>query len=213
MSSLIGLTGAYALTDHVAITGSLANNNVPRDTAFLYDSLQSIVSQQIRSRNVSDFEFSGGYFTKLGDKKKFTIEVFGGGGVSFNKDKVSLLDIGTNVMDEVRNPFNLGYYRFYVQPSFGRNSRFFDYGVTTRIQYIGYPSTGLHDLIIEPVLFARVGVKRLKFMVQGGGVIPVVQNQSDFTPFTISGGIQYLHQAKKDKQKDKKKEAEKKGKK
>lgn len=212
MSSLIGLTGAYALTDHVAIAGSLANNNVPKDTAFLYDTLQTIISQQIRSRNVSDFEFSGGYFTKLGEKKKFTLEIFGGGGVAFNKDKLDLLDVGSNVRDEIKNPFGMSYYRFYIQPSFGKNSRFFDYGVTTRIQFISYPSTGLNDLIIEPVLFARVGVKRLKFMVQGGGVIPIIQAQSDFSPITISGGIQYLHQAQKKKLDDKTKKIEKKGK-
>jgi hypothetical protein len=191
-SSLFGLHSAYAITDHIGLGFTGASNNIPVDTALIYDTLGAIVNKQLRRTNITDLEFSSGYFTKIGDKHSF--EVFGGGAIALSKTKIEDITISTNTIREIKNPFEAAYYRIYIQPSIGKNSKFFDYGITVRSQLIGYISSVNKDIdvIIEPSLFARIGFKKFKFMVQGGGVLPVTGSSETYTPFTVSGGFQYL---------------------
>ncbi len=117
-------------------------------------------------------ELALGYFRSLDATKKAIFEFSGGYALAFVEDKGHSEPYGDHI--------KTNYHKFYIQPSIGAATDYFDGAFSLRfvgLKYDNYNNlSNINDqsgqkgmpLYLEPVLTGRVGYKYVKFSVQGG---------------------------------------------
>jgi hypothetical protein len=183
--------GAYAITDHVAVSGTLGTGG-SRDTVTTKDSFQQPVSTSINTRRIKDNELSIGYFTPVGhDGSSF--EFFAGMGFAHRKTKVNFTDFKNSANNFNTESIDHRYQRLFFQPSFGRNGKFIDIAISNRFTFITYERNGNVDrrteFISETVMTARYGYKNVKLMTQVGFTLFNVESPYAYYPFTFGFGL------------------------
>jgi hypothetical protein len=199
--NLSNLQLAYAITDHI---GVMANGQY------------STMSQSTTSGNIVDEDISKqmlgeigvGYFKPLGEYAVF--EVYGGGGygnVSINTKSTGL------VTGDFERTFTAPVSKIFIQPSIGLTNETFDIAFTPRLTGMnygerkldGFPtnefdrdnilvSDGLYSLkgmhmFFEPGVTFRVGIKWVKFQIQGFYVGQISGEETTYIPVQIHLGI------------------------
>lgn len=118
-------------------------------------------------------ELALGYYRVLDDNRTTVFEISGGYGLAFVEDK--------GHREPYSDHLKTNYHKFYIQPSIGTATDFFEGALTLRMVALKY--TNFRNLTfpdqdrniypgmcnyIEPLITARVGYKYLKFTVQTG---------------------------------------------
>ncbi len=155
---------AYAITDHVGV--------------MLNGSFSDRTFQESNDYHRHNFlEFGTGYYTKL--EENIRVEVFVGAG-------------NGNVVTVNNTTINANLTRFFIQPSIGYSSNYFDFSFTTRLAAVNVKtgSIGNTNLFIEPVLTTKFGSKYVKGMLQFGLSLPTKSPEFNFLPFMLSVGLQ-----------------------
>lgn len=161
--------GAYALTDRVALMANLMMVSYKKP-----DSLTSItVKGQVA-------EAGGGLY------KEFSSNLVGDVYAGFGGGSVTTTDRRTDSLGRVyMNNFSAGIYRFFVQPSFGFTSRYFDAAVSVRACMVRYSAPDTSNIMpgymtdnhlenvnrqtfffLEPAFTVRAGDGNLKLQGQ-----------------------------------------------
>jgi hypothetical protein len=176
----IDIQTAYAFTDHlgIMINGSFMTND----------------TSQYGDHHKHTFgELGLGYYNKLGSV--FRVETFAG----FGMGRASAYDSFFFIVPQAI--IADGHYsRIFVQTSIGASTDFFDGGLTLRGCYVNfykytYGGTDFShkddDFFFEPVLFARIGWKYIKFQTQFGLSVPMNDNLINYQPFMMSFGLHF----------------------
>ena len=150
LNSGIQAKGAYAITDHLAITASFSGNKqVEAYSKNWSDGLHNYDSNFIRYNNRIT-ELGAGYFTTL-QNRKTTLNIYGG--VGFGKNKI------TDIAQLTDNTYLLSYLnttvkKYWLQPSVHHiTGRRFNIGVATRLTLLDQKK--LHTNWNEEQLKAR----------------------------------------------------------
>ena len=107
----LDLQGAYAISDHWAVTASYLDRKEKDLYVASYGGFDSSVVNY--KRNFS--ELGGGYFTTLNKKKTIAFNLFGG----FGKGKFSFTDQGIDANDRLYSRmYQSNLSRWFIQPSF-----------------------------------------------------------------------------------------------
>lgn len=152
-------------------------------------------------------ELGFGYYTALGLAR---FEVYGGYGIG-GVDSYFKSNLFTKNAQAI-------YHRIFIQPSIGIGSDFADLAFTTRFVFVNMHlnsttletyNTGKLDTFFEPAITARFGYKYIKFFMQFGLSIPLIdmnENIYEYEPFIIALGIhltitdKYFNKKKEEKQ-------------
>jgi hypothetical protein len=162
---------SYAITDHlgVMVNGSFADRT--SDSTDNYNKHRFI-------------EAGAGYYQKIGSIGRF--EAYGGGG--FGKLK-AYQNVGFWISNADVNTL-----RFFIQPAIGISTDVFDGSIATRIVALNMKQDILSstELLIEPVITAKVGYRYIKAVFQFGMSLPIDDKTIDFTyqPLIFSIGLQ-----------------------
>lgn len=187
------LHGAYAITDHIAVSATTAGIAQTNDTTFNYDTAFKVVGYNSSQKNISDNEISLGAFKNFEDGT--TLEIYGGMGFAREKYVNSRVDYINPAMNSTTKGKSLNYRRVFIQPAIGKMSNFLDFGYANRFSFIFYengPGNSVSkDFISESVLFTRFGYKYVKFMIQFGFTLSSSNNRYDYFPFTIGAGLYF----------------------
>lgn len=187
-SSMGELHAAYALTDHFALSGTVAYAK-REDTAFTYDSFKNKTSRTINKDRYNDNELAIGYFKSFDDNTVF--EVFTGLAFQNHVEKVRYDNYAQSSKNFNIRDNNLNYTRFFIQPTFGKSTRHGDFGFVNRVTFFNYHPDGQRDYIWDSVLFLRVGLKNFKLMWQMGLTLSGANNYYDYFPFNAGFGLYY----------------------
>jgi len=180
-TSNVDIQAAYGLTDKIAImaNGSFANRyrtKIIGDSTFYH------------IHNLG--EIACGYYNKVGRSGR--IEVFGGLGYGTTTDYDQLDNYGVNV--------NGKYGKIFIQPNVGSVSDVFDGAMSLRLVYVkyfdfNYAGTNYkskQSIFVEPVMTGKIGYKYLKFIVQAGISIPVIQDKLVlWNPLILNIGLDF----------------------
>ena len=89
---------------------------------------------------------------------------------------------------------NVSYYRFFLQPSIGYASNYFDASLATRIVMVNIQQESNRNtgFFFEPAGTIKVGMPSFKFVFQLGVSVPVNSDRIEFNyqPFMFSVGLQ-----------------------
>lgn len=167
-NSGIDAQAAYAITDKFAI---MANSSISRQNEEVTP--YSSGSSKTDTYSHTLFEGAVGYYKTPTDWLNF--EVFGGFGMS--DVDVSTYSYTYEYPEGVWNNFSLKgqYQRYFIQPSMGYVSDYFDIAFTPRLAMVNF-SGKLNNTIdksgtgvfVEPNLTFKVGFKQFKFFTQFG---------------------------------------------
>lgn len=136
----LDLEGAYALSDHWAVTTSFFyRKERDRETG------RSIFDSSIVNYKRKIFEVGGGYFIPFNPKKTITMNVYGGVGLG----KFLMNENGTKTGSPYDRFYNVNVLKWYVQPSLnfmpGKYFRFALYFKPTFVRYGEYTSDYLPE--------------------------------------------------------------------
>lgn len=155
---------AYAITDHLGVMLNASFANLSKDN----------------NDNLKKYQFietGVGYYTKIKESGRF--ETFGGLGYA----NLNLL-----------NSNNIYSYRFFIQPSIGAVSDFFDGSFSTRFVLLSISKDNFNykNFFIEPVITAKVGYKFIKAVFQIGLSLPLHSSSPSYEcqPLLFSIGLQ-----------------------
>ncbi len=184
------INAAYAITDKVAISASVSGfGTETSDTTVIYsEGVQNNLAYSINSTKFNDFEVAIAYYKPL--LNNFTFENYFGYSYAFNTYKSNITDIDYVVLSKGKT--NIGEYsRFFIQPAFGKNGKYFDYGLASRITLIDYYRYNNRDIIFEQLIFTRLGYKRFKLMFELGFFMPVFYDsyEYDYSPIPLKLGF------------------------
>jgi len=195
VSSLAGLNAAYAINDKFAVSATIAGYTPNKgDTIPTYNNEGSTINgYSINSIKFNDAEIALGYYKPL--INNFTFETYLGYGYAAKSFKSITTDISYNLIE--KNKQNYGEYsRYFIQPAIGKNGKFLDYGIASRITLIDYYFYNDRDLIFEQVIFTRFGYKRIKIMFELGFYTVAYYNSTEYDyspiPISIGLGINYI---------------------
>ncbi|MDO9391747.1 MAG: hypothetical protein Q7U71_08240 [bacterium] len=177
---------SYALTSNL---GLMANGSFYEGT--LTDNADATVVDKTKR---IFFEGGAGYYTAFGSAGRF--ETYGGYGQGTSTYSNSYDFFGPQEVIATGN-----YRRFFIQPSIGTATDFFDAAISLRTCYVNFYQIKSGDLsldhnvdgiFMEPVITARLGYKHLKFMAQIGATIPLGQDVEMFWhPFLFNLGLSF----------------------
>ncbi|MDD4150901.1 MAG: hypothetical protein PHE33_12825 [Bacteroidales bacterium] len=163
--------GAYAVTDNFAlmVNGSYLNST----------------SDSTSNYHKHIFVEAGiGYYKPI--KKHFIFDVYGGYGIG------KIHAFSTGLFSAYSNTY---VNRFFVQPSFGFTSSYFEAAITPRsvVVFANDKTKPMTGFFIEPTLILKAGAPNLKFVAQLGlsFLINKYENDFDYQPFIVSIGLQY----------------------
>lgn len=90
------------------------------------------------------------------------------------------------------------YHRFFIQPSIGIVTNYFDGAFSLRVAYVNFYNTlhfsGQSKVFLEPVLTGKFGSKSLRFICQFGLSLPmskIIELEDSFEPIILNLGLQY----------------------
>lgn len=140
------------------------------------------------------FEGGAGYYTAFGGAGRF--ETYGGYGQGTSTYRNSYELFGTQEV------IATGYYRrFFLQPSIGTATDFFDAALSMRTCYVNFYRIKSGDLsldhnidgiFIEPTITARLGYKHVKLLAQMGYSLPLGEDVEMFwQPFLFNLGLSF----------------------
>lgn len=163
--------GAYAITDNFAL---MLNGNYINPSSESADNYHKHIF----------IETGFGYYMPI--KKHLVFDVYGGYGIG----KIHALSTGL-----INSYSNTYVNRFFVQPSFGFVSQYFEAAITPRsvVVFTNNNSEPVTGFFIEPALTLKAGVPNLKFVWQIGLSFLLNENENtfDYQPFLLSMGLQY----------------------
>ncbi len=155
-------------------------------------------------------EFGVGYYNAFGIGR---FEVYGGYGLG---------SVDSYFKNELFNSkAQATYHRIFIQPSIGISSDFADFSFTPRFVLVNMHlnsttlegfNTGRLDPFFEPAITARFGYKYVKFFMQFGLSVPLIDKNEyiyDYEPFILAFGIhltiadKYFHKKKESNDTDK----------
>lgn len=180
--------GAYAITDHIAVSGTYSTGAL-RDTTSTRDTAGNISTRTVTTSRMRDREIAVGYFTPLGGGNSF--EVYTGMAFAHKNFDRAFSDLKNNGNNYSTTGISDKYTRFFIQPAFGRNGKYVDFGIANRFNFITYEATHHTDLISETSVMLRFGYKNVKFMYQMGFTIFNPDNRYNYHyyPFNVGFGI------------------------
>ncbi len=181
------LHSAYAVTDHLAISGTLGYGGNRNDTTLNKDTTGNVVNTNIRNSKPRDNEISLGYFTNAGDNSSF--EIFAGMGFAQRKFTNEFTDHLNSANNFERSGIDNRYRRLFIQPAFGRNGKYIDVSIASRFTFITYDLDNHTDFISETAFTTRIGYKNIKFMGQVGVRLYNVDSRYGYLPFYAGFGI------------------------
>ena len=183
------VNAAYAISDKFAVSASVSAISGKADTFSIYsDIINQNEAYSINSNKFNDFEIAFAYYKPLSNG--FTIENYIGYSYAFNTYKSVITDVDYSVLQKYKD--NTGAYsRYFIQPAIGKNGKYFDYGIASRITLIDYLKYNDRDLIFEQLIFTRLGYKRFKFMFEFGFFFPALYSSTkyDYSPIPIKLGF------------------------
>lgn len=184
------LHGAYAITDHLALSLTGAWGGAGRDTTGfpIFDSLNNSIGRGILSPQVQDIDLSVGYFKPLNEK--WQLEFFTGfSAVSLSITEKRTINSTREVTEAKISKENL-YRKYYIQPAIGKNYRNYDFGFVGRLSYIDYKYS-YSDIMFEPSVFLRYGYRNVKLMTQMGLRLNTHNGTNDYglAPITFGMGL------------------------
>ena len=180
--------GTYAISDHIAIGGAIAGTVLRDDSfPFRHSDTNSTINLYNRREAYTEYQLYATLFQKTDNNKVIECQA----GVGFNsmslkfKDDKILAPGGERPLD-VRNDL---YTRFYIQPAYGVNTRHFDWGLVSRIEYINYKNFEA-DLLVQPQVFLRYGFRNVKFMTQlGFTTCPIYNSGTLYVQANLGFGV------------------------
>lgn len=138
------------------------------------------------------FEGGAGYYKAFGGSGR--VEAYGGYGQGTSTYRNSYDLFGPQEVIATGN-----YRRFFIQPSIGTATDFFDAAISLRTCYVNFYQIRSGDLsldrtvdgiFMEPVITARLGYKQVKFLAQMGYSLPLGQDVEMFwQPFLFNLGL------------------------
>ncbi len=178
------LQAAFSPVDHLGIMANIS-----------YDNKSDSANDNYREHFFG--EAGMGYYRTI--TPLLRTGVYGGYGWGYGAAKDTYNFITTS------NVVAKGYYhRAFLQPEFGLVNDVFESGIAVRGAYIHfyefetsaetYKNTN-DGLFVEPVIFARVGYKWIKFHAQTGFSYPLTEYGFDRAPFIFNFGITYRFKA------------------
>ncbi len=192
-----GFNTAYALTDHFGI-GAAFNFSNASDSVVVQDTSGLSTRAMFFEDNQASYEIAAMYFNHFpGDRLDYEVQV----GFAYDERTERTdgkADLAGTIYDydERKRPI---YTRYFIQPAFGKNGKYFDWNVGTRFQMINYLDLEVEypdrdyknytDYTIEPVATVRAGYKFIKVMVQVGLRLPVAQGPYDYVPIHLGAGL------------------------
>lgn len=200
-NSGIDAQAAYAITDKFAI---MANTSISRQN----DEVSSFSSSTSQTDTYSHTLFEGGfgYFKTPTDWLNF--EVFGGFGIA--DVEVNTYNFNYDYQNETWTNFLLKgrYDRYFLQPSMGYVSDYFDIAFTPRLTMVNFSGKIDNEtqkrigtgVFVEPNITVKVGFKEFKFFSQFGFSYKVNSSgyNFDYQPFMFSMGAQVTIGRKRD---------------
>lgn len=166
---------AIALSDHIGIMagGFLVNTS--------YDDEFSIFEEEDKVCKGHLVELGTGYFTTLNSGSKFDFIMEAYGGMGFGKYD-NTTEVPSDFDPSTSSNFyatNASYQRYFVQPSMGLKSEYFECALSMRLAGLNYtdwdidydePNLPLEtfSLLFEPAITLRAGFKYAKFQAQFG---------------------------------------------
>lgn len=183
--------GAYAITNHIALSGTYSTGSL-HDTSSSRDSAGKLSTRTVTTSRMRDKELAVGYFTPLGGGNSF--EVYTGMAFAHRNFDRAYSDFKNTANNTTTSGTSDKYTRFFIQPAFGRNGKYVDFGIANRFNFITYEATHHTDLISETSIMIRFGYKNVKFMTQMGFTIfdPDNKYHYHYYPFNIGFGFYIL---------------------
>jgi hypothetical protein len=170
-SAGVNVQTAVACSDHIGIMANGFHVKTEYDDSEWWEEDSEEVSTGYL------FELAPGYFTPLysGSKIDLILETYGGMG--FGRYENTSDNFGH---DESPWPSRASYHRYFIQPSFGLKSAYFEVALSVRLAGLNYTNYKIdHDelpylplekftTLLEPGLTLRAGFKNFKFQAQLG---------------------------------------------
>lgn len=186
------LHGAFALTDHIAISATTAGTLPNNDTLRTFDSAQNIISENFMRKRFNDNELSIGYY--VFNRNNSTFEVYSGFAVSKEKLQEKYYNYRNASLDYNRDSKTNLYSRFFIQPAYGFVGDYVDFSIANRFTWVTYNDAQKQtDFISEFSFMVRAGYKNVKLMAQFGLTIADYdKNPYKYLPFSAGVGVYFI---------------------
>ncbi len=194
-TSFSGLMAAYALSDKHAIQGNFFFGG--------YDSGSPGFFNFFQKHSTFEGGLAFGWYNTMDEESR--AELFVGNNLGFKK-------INANGVDIPEYHLNSAYNKLYIQPSFGKGSKYFDFALTPALSYLymfkfdlldgkGKPmsytkfpkesaiANNKHSLLLEPGMTIRFGIKEVKFQLQGVRSFNLLHKELPYEKYSISFGL------------------------
>lgn len=190
-----GIMAAYALSDKHALQGNFFFDS--------YDSGSPGFFNFFQKHTTFEGGLAFGWYNTMDEESR--VELFVGDNIGFKK-------INANGVDKPEYHLNSAYNKLYIQQSFGKGSKYFDFALTPALGYLymfkfdlldnnGKPmsftkfpgesaiANNKHSLLFEPGVTLRLGIKEVKLQLQGVRSFNLSNKGLPYEKYSISFGL------------------------